>query len=338
MMYRTPLRWVLLVAFCATSFPFSSGWALSDSTLCKELCRYRDVELSRQYDAAFDSYVVSVAHMQMLQDERKDLMSNPQWSTSDARLATAELLVVVKTTCDLMIGIVKLNPATTIPARALSAGQLKALDIAEKSVLGVEVVQTAVDQGIESSAYKQMVAELNPILLAIKTLDDFKSGLDKMAQLGIDRDQLRTEVSRVFDLVNASLEKHNRIMQNNKMRLQDLNEVVQGITDFILKNDCSRYCTNSQENAKERKEDKATGGSVRPVAVEEALGPGQFYVFLSYSESYDDIYSWPVRASGFEDPLSKAKETFASLPKNSSVTFRVTCVRRWLPTTSKRCR
>jgi hypothetical protein len=316
--YKTKQRWfsvpyhegLIITAFSVVSSECSLVFASTDSTLCRDLCRYRDVELYRQYDAAFTNYQLSAEERTKLNGMRQDLLSNPQWSTTDARLASAELLLVVKMTCDLMTAALKLNPAASLSTRAVSSTRLLAADIVKDAVKGVKVIKAAVDEGAEASAYKQIVAEFNPLLSAIKALDDFKAGIDKMQQLGIDRDNLRIEVTRILDMVSVNIEKHNHIMKNNAMRLEDINQVVRGIDNFLLSHDCARFCTETQSVAKGNEENGPM--PILPVRgpVEGVLGPGQVYVFFSLRLQDAYVLSRPIRATSLKDPLTDAKFAF----------------------------
>ncbi len=303
-------RRLLTVAFLGTALIDAHATVETvDSTTCRELCHYRDVELYQQFEAAFNSYEVSAEERATLLQMRTDLLSKPEWSTSDTRLASAALFTAVKMTCDLTLNLLKLNPAATLSTRAVSATRITVANIAKAAVGGAGVVRSTVENGIEATAYKEVVAELNPLLTAIKAVDDFKGDLDKMMSLGKDRDELRAEVTRVIDLVSANIDKHNRSMQNSVHRLEDIERTKQGIDSYLTSHHCERYCVGASQPAVVSKKQGPTAGTASP-DLEKALGPGQVYVFFALKLGSVTVFSRPVRANGFEDPLREAKVAF----------------------------
>ncbi|MBL7736036.1 MAG: hypothetical protein JNL51_11300, partial [Chitinophagaceae bacterium] len=287
---------------------------------CEALIRYRDVELNRQYKAAFDKYSVNKQAMMDIEKIRYDLL-NGDWhsystafAASDAGITTAIIAKNIQTTCNLILDLLKIVPGAELGAEAAEKASLTATRIYDAIQAG-EKIADVVQDGAEKTAYREVLSLGNPLMKAVNTAWKFSEDVAKMAEMPKQHNELKTELKRILDMLQTELAKYQKAIESSDARMKELRAIVEGITRYLAK-----YCPPKENNKKAERPAPAfrleeTAPSPAVVAKKKPASNNAFYLFLSTSitigEKSVNVISPPVMHTGeFSDDMSDKKEKF----------------------------
>ncbi|HRE50107.1 MAG TPA: hypothetical protein PK339_01710 [Flavitalea sp.] len=286
---------------------------------CEALIRYRNVELKRQYDSAFDKYKVNKQTRMDIERMRYDLLKGDWYSystsfaASDAGLATALIAKNIQTTCNLILGLLKLAPGAQLGAEAAENTSLTATRIYDAIQAGKKL-DAVVQEGAEKTAYREMLSLGNPLMKSVNIAWKFSEDVIKMTEMPKQQDELKREVKRILDLLQTDLAKYQQAIESSNARMKELQAIVDGISRYL-----SKYCPKKEEAKKAEKPAPAfqieETAPAPAVAKNKPASNNVFYLFLSASITIGEksvrVISSPVMHSGeFSDDMSDKKEKF----------------------------
>lgn len=259
---------------------------------CAELIHFRDVELYEQYDNAFEKYKLNQDAINEMRRIRKETLGEREWNklmstetaTSDGGLATAIIAQNIKTTCTLISDLLKFNPAAGIVGTAVEKTNISVERIYETIKFGKSLT-SIVDEGAEKTAYKELLSKGGPVGQAVKTAWSFSEGVAKMVALPKDRDNLKSEVIRILDMVDNAVAKYQQALDKSTLKLTELNNIKIGIDKYL-----SEHCKDNDEIDKLLKKELAKQNKQQNSAPSEEksivdrgkkVTDNAFYIFLT---------------------------------------------------------
>jgi len=198
---------------------------------CRELATYRDT-LESEYDKVYSKFKVYTEGRADLLKIRKELLEDGEFFRTDLGLASAMVASNLKTTCNLIGNLLKLNPATGAAASVV--------EVAGKTLLlktGMEIydVKLNLEKGVEYTVYK-MVLERNVLGQAVKTVWDFTEDVVEFASLPEGQKDFKNEVKAQLDRLDAELLKFEQKLLHNRERIIEIQSKKTEINNYIKLN------------------------------------------------------------------------------------------------------
>lgn len=205
---------------------------ITQAQKCQELVIYRDTKLFDEYDKTYSKYKINQQAKDKIVKIKNELLSDTRWATSDAGLTTGIIAKNIATTCNLIADLMKFNPALGIATSRVTGAGLTALKVYQLIQAGQSIKKLVTDGG-EKSAYAMMLSYGGPLGQAVKMAWDLGEGIKQMAEMPEDRQELKAEVKHALDAINSELEKYNRAVSESTRRLTEINEIKNGIDNYI---------------------------------------------------------------------------------------------------------
>lgn len=192
-----------------------------NNAACEAAVWFRDEVLAKDYLNALTRYEL-LSELQSDLNKFREELGADMGIASDGRLAFAQVAATIKANTDLLNNILGFTPA------GMAVGQASKVYAALQAL---EVVQQKDDHaGLAVS----LAAELSPAGKVLKLYHDVYSGIQKVANLGAERDKYVKAAREQFDNLDAALQQAQAQRLTLKERLQVLNESKEGIDRYLL--------------------------------------------------------------------------------------------------------
>jgi hypothetical protein len=291
---------------------------------CEKLIHYRDVELVMQFDNAKKKYVdkyklgnEAIADMKKI---KTDLLNERGWdelmstgtAMSKGGVTVAQIARLIKTYCDLILGLAEMMPAENVAAAAIKEAKLTG-EQAYKLLKSGKDLKEIVEGNLEKVATKNVLDESGLAGKAAKTGLEFYENLDEFVKIPEEREKLKSEVERILDLLDNAVYKYQQDLEKSKEKLKDILGIEQGITKYLNEN-CKDI--TDKKDLKNSPKKEPGENKILPAKTEDKKVSGSaFYIFfsanLSVNGKFLTVISAPALYHGMlTDAMIDYKEDF----------------------------
>lgn len=218
-----------------------------NTSTCEELIHYRDVELVVQFDNATkkytDKYKLNNSAIDDMQKLKRELLNERGWdelmpigtAISARGLTIAKIARVIKSYCDLILGLTEMLPAGNLGVTTIKQVRLTA-DQTYKLIKVGKDFKEIVEGNLEKVAVKNVLDKMSVAGMAANIALEFYENLNALTKIPEEHAKLKNEVARILNLLENAVYTYQQDLEKTKANLDDIIGIEQGITKYLNEN------------------------------------------------------------------------------------------------------
>lgn len=216
-----------LIAGSANGAPLKRS--AEEEAYCQKLVKYRDEKLLKEFNSAFDKYLIRQEGVADLQKQKASLASDNWWATSDGPILAA----TIKLYCDIMTDVLVIPKGTDINLTQKKDEPLvKVFDALKKKG---ETPTKAVNQEV-AEAINAIALIPHPAARSIVALRNFANNIVQVEQTATSTRELRSEVQRQISAIDAQVKKYNEDLPKHAASIKALNDLKTSLDAYLAQN------------------------------------------------------------------------------------------------------
>lgn len=245
----------------ATSSKSKTKEEILNTRSCEELIDYRDNVLAKDFESAYDKYMLNLNAKLDIEKIKAELFNDKAiWyqvlstkaAASEWTSAYAQVANIFKLLLDKYLAIAKLASGNSLINTGLEKGTINQ-EYWFKVLTTGKNLHKAVTENAEREAYRAALSEskLKNLNTAVQAGMDLLGNINNMTQLKEDHTTLKSEIQRIVGMIESQYQKYENDIKSSRNNQNRIREIVSGIDRYWAENCKNR--TGSTEVLKQKK-------------------------------------------------------------------------------------
>jgi len=192
---------------------------------CTAIAKYRDTELVQNYDRALQQYRLNADAKRDLLNYEQELRSTALWHTSPVGQMKDQVVQVIGAINSLIDNLLKLNPETELPAKAVDGSVLTVKYLLDGLEAGKDIHELLGDEtGMAALQYSLMHG--TQVEQGVATLIGLEQQVRALAASGAAADALQATIDQQLSNLDTQLAVYDAAMADQVARLSEIARVV----------------------------------------------------------------------------------------------------------------